>query len=335
MAEHGRALGKQISKGAEVTKREVAEFGSAAGDVISDQFQVAGKQITKGVSAAGTAMKTEWTEWTGKIKFKRGTKDSVEQEEQDENHHVKQIHANLRNASYYVGEARLEGKPVKIAIADLNSNGRYDDVEMSTFEGDRFFIDRNGDGHFESPSIQRGYPYGGVTRIGERWLSIVARPDGGRLRIRAVSPELGTVRVSPLAAQIDLRSEKQPGVLVLANGSAMAVAGVYVAREIVLGVTDAKERRWETRGTFPADAPVRVVVRAGATTTIAAGPPLRVEPRLTRQGDPGALEISLGLRGAGGETYRWAPFDDSLPKPGFEIRDEAGVIVHQATFDYG
>jgi len=79
----------------------------------------------------------------------------------DENNPGNKVHANARNSSILTGQANFDGKQHKIAIADLDSNGLFNDVEQRIFHGDRFFVDLDGDGKFhDSPSKQEeGFPY--------------------------------------------------------------------------------------------------------------------------------------------------------------------------------
>lgn len=64
----------------------------------------------------------------------------------DDKYLIEKIHANLRNSSYYQGEAFSLGERRTIAIADLDSNGLFNDVERGLFDGDRFFVDLDGQG---------------------------------------------------------------------------------------------------------------------------------------------------------------------------------------------
>jgi hypothetical protein len=62
------------------------------------------------------------------------------------------IHITLRDSSYYVGEAVFGGKTRKIAVADLNANGLFNDVEHEPFQGDRFYVASDDGGQFYGPS---------------------------------------------------------------------------------------------------------------------------------------------------------------------------------------
>lgn len=96
-------------------------------------------------------------------------------------------HANCRNSTISVGKATFQDKVCKIAIADLDSNGLYNDYEMGTFNGDRFFVDLDGDGDFQSSHKNEdqveNFPYARYSKIGGDWYTIHVTPDGGRFSI--------------------------------------------------------------------------------------------------------------------------------------------------------
>ncbi|HUU60057.1 MAG TPA: hypothetical protein VMZ50_10970, partial [Phycisphaerae bacterium] len=68
----------------------------------------------------------------------------------DEKSPIEKVHANLRDGSYRTGQAVIAGKSHKMALADLNSNGMFNDPECGgIFTGDRFFVDLNDNGQFK------------------------------------------------------------------------------------------------------------------------------------------------------------------------------------------
>ncbi len=80
----------------------------------------------------------------------------------DERYPDSKVHANARNFSIFMGEANFGGKQCKIAIAGLDSNGMFNDVEKGIFTAGRFFVDLNGDGKFKHSSpnsrAEEGFP---------------------------------------------------------------------------------------------------------------------------------------------------------------------------------
>jgi hypothetical protein len=252
----------------------------------------------------------------------------------DSNNLVEKIHANLRNSSYYQGEAILLGKRRKIAIADLNSNGLFNDVEKGLFQGDRFFVDLDGEGQSRNRHEQmESFPYGGLTRIGKTWYSIVASPDGSRITITRPSPALGKVEASPGICAVSLLSPTQALNLQLTDGPDSAVAGAYRVQSVRLLAKDEGPDGRTLQGSFGGRQP-ELTIREGETARLTAGLPLKVEPQVVV--DEGrTLRIGLLITGSAGETYRWSPRSGSSSKAGFEILDGSGKQIASGEFDYG
>ena len=257
----------------------------------------------------------------------------------DEKHPKEKIHANLRDASYYAGEAVFDGKSRKIAIADLNSNGLFNDVEMGIFTGDRFFIDLNDDGSLKDDKgedLQAGFPYAKYTQIRGRWYSIVARADGGSVTISTATPPLGLVKAPPMVASAVLRSKSQSCFPRFASGAAQGVAGTYQVQGIRLTAKDGSGRDWQTTGSFPKDAYPQVTIRENQTTRLnVGGPPFRIEPGISAKADGASLEITLQILGSAGEVYNWPAGNPSAVKPGIQVRDQSGRVQVSATLEYG
>ncbi len=251
---------------------------------------------------------------------------------------VEAIHANLRDSAYYRGRAVFAGKERRIAIADLDSNGRFDDPETGLFEGDRIFLDWDGDGEFdneEETDGHNGYPYGRYTRIHGAWYSIVVRPDGGRIEITPAQPVLGKIKAAAMVASADLRSEHQPCFVDFTEGGPRAIVGTYTVRSIALRMLDKDGGEWKVGATFSTGAWPEVTVTGGGTLRLAAGPPLRIQPTVT--GEPGSrdLSIELSITGKAGEIYHWPSNNPAPEKPGFAIVDMRGELIHSARFEYG
>lgn len=248
------------------------------------------------------------------------------------------IHANLRDSAYYRGRAVFAGKERRIAIADLDSNGRFDDPETDLFDGDRIFLDWDGDGEFdneEETDGHNGYPYGRYTRIHGTWYSIVARPDGGQLEIREAKPALGRIEAAAPVVAADLRSEIQSCYVDLTAKEPKAIVGTYHLRGLTLRLKDADGDEWKVSAIFPKDALPEVVVPAEGTVRLPAGPPLRIEPTVTAEAGSRELSIELRITGRTGEVYRWPSKNPAAEQPGFAIVDAQGTLVHTARFEYG
>ncbi len=129
----------------------------------------------------------------------------------DEKNPGNKIHANARNSSIFVGTAVFGNRQYKIAIADLNSNGLFNDVEKGIFRGDRFFVDLDGDGKFKHSSRtskpEEGFPYSKYTHIEGKWYSVQATPDGTTIQIVPAQPQFGTVITQKNVETVDLYSD--------------------------------------------------------------------------------------------------------------------------------
>jgi len=250
----------------------------------------------------------------------------------DDKYLVEKIHANLRNSSYYEGQADLLGSRRRIAIADLNSNGRFNDVEPRLFDGDRFFVDLDGESGGKRGQIE-SFPYGGYTRIAGTWHSIVAAPDGSRVEITRARPPLGKVQSPPRVCAARLSSPSQPLDLKFTGGADVAVAGEYSVRWVELRAADERPDGRTLSGSF-LGRETKLTVREGQTVRLEAGLPLKVQPQVAVD-EERTLRISLRISGAGGETYRWSPRRGSTSKAGFEILDASGKAIASDEFEYG
>jgi hypothetical protein len=234
------------------------------------------------------------------------------------------IHVTLRGSSCYLGEAVLGGRRRKIAVADLNSNGLFNDVEQDPFQGDRFYVAPDEAGQF-----YQSFPGGKFTQIMGQWYSIVVSPDGGRVEITAAQPPLGRIEAPEQIVGARLNSPAQPLDLDFQDGSDRAVAGTYRVHSVQL----LADSGWALGGTFP-DGEPELTVRQGQTVRLAAGLPLKVQPEVVSDEDR-TLRISLRITGAGGETYRWTKRRGSSSQAGFEIFDASGQRIASGGFEYG
>jgi hypothetical protein len=249
--------------------------------------------------------------------------------------HPQDIHANLRNGSYWVGRAVLNGVERQVVLADLDSNGLFNDPEQSLFDGDRFFVDFSGKTPSEQETQLSSFPYGEFTRIAGSWYSISAAPDGGQVTLAPASPHLGSVRAPPGISRATLRSPRQTLYLSFSNGVDQAIVGTYKLQSLSLREQKAGDKPLELSASY-AERPPEVRIRDGKTFALKAGPPLRVEVQPRRMASAGTVGLSLVLVGSGGETYRWTRYANrSAAKPAFEVHDATGRVADTGTFEYG
>ena len=253
----------------------------------------------------------------------------------DDKRPIENIHANLRNSSYYGGEAVFQGKTRKIAIADLNSNGLFNDVEQGLFHGDRFFIDLGDDDKPQNEkSSMESFPYGGYTRIAGNWYTIIASPDGSQVKISPAKPPLGKVVAQPRIAKAQLLSKDQELNLEFVKNIDSGVVGTYKIQNVLLLAENESSERGGLSGVFADNAP-QLTIRLDQTTALLAGGPLEVQVQYVPKDADGTIEFSINITGIGGEKYTWRQKTPATPKAGFEIVDESGKQIASETFEFG
>lgn len=252
----------------------------------------------------------------------------------DENNPVEKIHATARNSSIFTGRANFNGKDYKIGIADLNSNGLFNDVEQGLFRGDRFFVDFDGDGKFhDSPSnLVESFSYGKYTKIMERWYSIQAGADGTSIQISPAIPTMGTLLAPEKIISADLHSETQSQRVKFSEGSAKAIAGTYNLAVIKLSAIDSSKRTWTTQGTFRSDKP-QVTISQETETHLGGVLPLQVTIEPTGKSPSEVVKLEVKIIGANGAGFN--PPRAGQPEGSFDIQDEQGNVVASGKFEYG
>jgi hypothetical protein len=252
----------------------------------------------------------------------------------DENNPIEKVHANARDSSIFVGQASFGGKQYKIALADLDSNGLFNDIEQGLFKGDRFFVDLNGDGQFRRPPSgeEESFPYGKYTRISGNWYSIQAAPDGTTIEISPAEPQLGTVSAPKNMVAAELRSDVQFQRLQFSDGSAQAIAGTYTLATVELSAVDNEKRTWQTRGVFRSDPP-EVTILPDAETRLSDVLPLQVSIEPTGETPSDVVQLEAKITGSNGGSYR-CPRADKFEGT-FEVQDQQGKVVASGKFEPG
>lgn len=249
----------------------------------------------------------------------------------DKNNPIEKVHANARESSIFVGQVHFEGKSCKIAIADLDSNGLFNDTEQGIFNGDRVFIDLDGNGKFDS-NDDEAYPYARYTRIQEKWYSIQATPGGTSIQIAPAQPEIGTVTAPGIVTRVDLHSETQSQRLTFSDGSAQAIAGTYRLKNIQLTAIDADQSTWTIDGTYPSTQP-QITITPETTVQLSDALPLQVSIEAAGKSPSDSVELKAAIIGNNGVCFG-AP-RNNLPSGRFEIQDPQGTIVVSEKFEYG
>lgn len=250
----------------------------------------------------------------------------------DKNNPGSKVHANARDSSIMMGKADFDGKTYKIALADLNSNGLYNDTELGIFNGDRFFIDFDEDGQFKGDD---GFPYGKYTKILGKWYSITARPGGMNLKIAHAQPQLGMVKGLDYVKSLTLRSPEQSQTLDMGEEKPEAIAGKFQMAAIRLQESGEKaDGAWYADGTYP-DKP-EIVIPAGGEYKMQEILPLQVSITPSEKHSDTqetAIELKLDIKGCDGSAFRCPR--RGRPVSAFEILDSGGKVVASEKFEYG
>ena len=253
----------------------------------------------------------------------------------DENNPIEKIHANARNSSIFTGQAVLNGKKYKIGIADLNSNGLFNDVEQGLFKGDRFLVDFNNDGLFQDPLDvrQESFSYGRYTKIAENWFTIVADPSGTSIEISPASPDIVTMRVPKDVSSIDLHSAIQSQRLNFSGGTAEAVTGDYRLAAMKLSMPDSQSQTWTATGSFRENQP-DISLKKGEETVLPEVLPFTVSIEPSGKAPFEEITLTAKITTSIGGVFR-TPRTKQQPNGGFEVQDSNGKVVASETFKYG
>jgi hypothetical protein len=94
-------------------------------------------------------------------------------------------------------------------------------------------------------------------------------------------------------------------------------------------------RTWRLLSHGPWGDLTRIRIERGRTTTIAPGPPLRIEPQIEIR--HGHVYVGLCLFGRAGERYAPVLNDGNqrMRRPTMRIIDEAGTVLASRAFEYG
>jgi len=254
----------------------------------------------------------------------------------DNRHPIEKIHANCRNSSIVIGQAVFDGKKCRIAIADLNSNGLFNDTEQGIFRGDRVFIDLDGDEKFDGRDdpLER-YPYGRYTKVAGRWYSIAANPSGTHVDIEQATPPLGTLKASPMVSQVDLHSEEQSQTVAFEEGPAEAIAGTFRLAAMQLTARDKQDRSWTIRNSYRSEAQKEVTIGAGAETSLPLVLPLTAAIEAVSKEPFDQIVLTPKITAAIGGSFRCPRMERQQPNGAFQIVDDQGDVIASGKFEYG
>ncbi len=255
----------------------------------------------------------------------------------DLNNPIEKIHATCEESTVMVGEAQLEGKRCKVALADLNFNGLFNDYEQDLFRGDRFFVDLNGNGTFDNdqPGAE-SFPYAQYAQIDGKWYTVEASPDGGTVQMRTSQPTFGTVKNPARVKWVDLSSPKQFQHLDFKNGQAQALSGAYQVRNILLEMVDRDDQRWSTYGRYRSAGP-KAVIEPNQEVTLDDVQTLMIQVAVLPAAEANVINLEPRITDRYGGTFSTLTQNGGRHQPPARlvIRDSDGKQIADAALKYG
>ncbi|MBP7052545.1 MAG: hypothetical protein KBE65_16145 [Phycisphaerae bacterium] len=255
----------------------------------------------------------------------------------DTDNPVERIHANCRDSTIMMGEATFGGKRCKVALADLDSNGLFNDYEQGVFRGDRFFVDLDENGSFShARGLTESFSYARYTEIAGTWYALEASPDGGTLQIRTARPTFGTVKAPANVKSVGLSSPKQFQQLEFKDGQAKALAGTYEVRNIAMEIVDSNGARWTSRGRYGQAGP-QVAIEPNHAATLASVLPLTIRVDVRQTSEPAVIELEPQIVDAFGGSFSTLRRNNSRHEPPAKllVKDADGKQIAEANLEYG
>ena len=236
-----------------------------------------------------------------------------------------------------VGEAVFGDNRCKVALADLNANGLFNNYEQDLFRGDRFLVDLNGNGEFDNQfGAEESFPYAQYTRIGGTWYTVEASPDGGTVQIRPSRPTFGTVKSPENVKSVGLSSPKQFQHLEFKDGKAQALSGAYQVRYITLEMVGTDSQRYSTWGQYRSAGP-KITVEPNLEATLDEVPALTIQVAVLPTAEANRIELEPRIvdRDGGSFTTLEKGSEHHRPPARLLIKDNDGKQVADATLEYG
>jgi len=264
----------------------------------------------------------------------------------------------VTSAGYCEGAVEVDGKRLRVAVVDADSNGRFDDYirvpkaasgRLSSSGGDYVLIDANRDGRYANElAAAEVLGYGRYVLLGGRCYEVQVAASGRSLTLSPTAAPLGSLSRAGGGAFVASFLTPRDGMLYVrsAGGPATVPAGSYRLFGCSFVRKDQTGAVWkaEARGTWAA-APIQVA--AGRTTVAKCGPPLKVAVAATRSGGSPADPLKpgstarlslLSITGQGGETYGAGDITRDgkrVSPPTFKVVSAAGDTVVSGSFRYG
>jgi len=252
----------------------------------------------------------------------------------------------LWQAFYREGQLLLNGKTRRIALVDLDFDGRFNEsfvppaVDSRDPGCDVLALDLNGDSQFNygKTGDSEVMPLSKLIKVDGNYYSMDVAQDGGTIELRQAKPAFGQLDLGNEEVVLGLWSDAGHQRLSSFGGKLSLPAGRYAVVSLDLTEKDAAGSRWtfDMRERAGAGQLGSFEVRPGATTSFKIGPPFQIRTAMKRFGNAPDVTVDFDYEGQGGERYSSAPKKDGKepPEPGFKIVNSAGQVVQSGQFAY-
>ncbi|NUQ65672.1 MAG: hypothetical protein HUU20_24645 [Pirellulales bacterium] len=273
--------------------------------------------------------------------------------------------AQLSAAAYREGEITLDGKPRRVVLVDLNSNGRFDDSPgkgmrvgsngaISSVFGDMLYIDPQPTqrSFFGSANATDQFHVGKVIRYGDRYFDLEVPPGGETLTLKPTSRGVGFITnanrgfLAYVYGDLGVLevADNESGKCPLPEGEWKLLSYTIERKGLgdaptVLDVlfsalpTPPTRTLVSARGILDSKA-IKVV--AGETVELPFGPPYHPKVTGAPTSTSGNAAIALSLVGTAGEICNGILVNGSRPEPPeFTISIADGKQVETGKFKYG
>lgn len=254
------------------------------------------------------------------------------------------VSASLNAAAYRVGDVMLEGKPRRIVLLDLNSNGRFDDVvevsesrgsdgQIRTSYGDLLLVDADpgaAGGYDVTQTVDRQH-LSSLCTIDGLFYDVDLPPTGERITLTPSPRPVGYVTTPNQGFGALIRNDE--AVLKITGGPDEPIP-LPAGRWKLLSYTIQHAEHSSVSARATNNCP-QVTVRAHETVPMPFGPPYKPVVKSHKQGKDKA-SLSLSIVGCAGEIctdHRVA--GKRPPGPKFAILTADGEVVEKHLFKYG
>ena len=231
----------------------------------------------------------------------------------------------------------FEDRRCKVALADLDSNGLFNNYEQGLFRGDRFFVDLDGNGTFQTGSGgEESFPYAQHAKIGSRWYTVEASPDGGTVQIRPSRPTFGIIKSPGSVKSVGLSSPKQFQSLEFKDGKVEALSGEYQVRDIALEMVGKDGQGWSTRGQYRSAGP-KITIEPNREAMLNDVQPLTIQVAVLPASEANTIDLEPRIVDRYGGSFSTLRKDNQRHEPPARlvIKDFDGKQIADAALEYG